>query len=127
VILLADAYDITRNAEYYYRSDPNSKLDQVLGLDSPWRDRLSNLSNYTGDNVRNLFADIYKEQLKRHLGYTFFGHKTIESLRGPLYKLIYASKDELGLKFWNIAMAKDFRGQRDLFEIFYSLPYVAQV
>jgi three-Cys-motif partner protein len=116
VILFADAYDINRNAEHYYRENPNSKLDQVLGPDSDWRNKLSNLSSHTGDNIRNLFSEIYKEQLQRHLGYTFFGHKTIESLRGPLYKLIYASQDELGLKFWNIAIAKDVSGQRNLFD-----------
>ncbi len=115
VILFADAYDINRNAEYYYRNDPNSKLDQILGPDSHWREKLSDLSNHSGDNIRNLFVEIYKKQLTRHLGYTFFEHKTIKSARGPLYKLVYASQNELGVKFWNIATGKDVGGQRNLF------------
>jgi three-Cys-motif partner protein len=115
VALFADAYDINRNAEYYYRNDPNSKLDQVLGPDSGWRQKLSDLSNHSGDNVRALFADIYKDQLARYLGYNAFGQETIRSVRGPLYKLIYASKNDLGLKFWKITTSKDVSGQRELF------------
>jgi three-Cys-motif partner protein len=115
VVLFADAYDINRNAEYYYRNDPNSKLDLVLGPDSGWREKLANLSNHSGNCKRGLFADIYKNQLQRHLGYRAFGHQTIKCERGPLYKLIYASNHELGLDFWNKAIAKDVSGQRDLF------------
>jgi len=115
VILFADAYDINRNAEYYYMKDPNSKLDQVLGPDSKWREKLSNLSNHSGDNIRKLFSDIYKEQLIKHLDYEFFGHQRIKNPKGPLYRLIYASKHERGLDFWNKAVGKDVGGQRKLF------------
>ena len=114
VVLFADAYDINRNVELYSK-DRNSKLDQVLGPDSGWRQKFSNLSNQSGGNTRTLFADIYKDQLARYLGYSAFGQETMESVRGPLYKLIYASKHELGLKFWNIATSKDVSGQRELF------------
>ena len=38
LILFADAYDIVRNVELLYFNDPNSKLDQVLGQDSGWRE-----------------------------------------------------------------------------------------
>lgn len=114
VALFADAYDINRNVELYSK-DPNSKLDQVLGPNSEWRQKYSKLPNQSGDNVRNLFAEIYKDQLCNHLGYTVFGQETIKSVKGPLYKLIYASKHDLGLKFWNIATSKDVSGQRELF------------
>jgi three-Cys-motif partner protein len=114
VMLFADAYDINRNVELYSK-DYNSKLDQVLGPDSGWREKFAGLPNQNGDNTRSFFAEIYKDQLKRYLGYTAFGQETIKSVRGPLYKLIYASKHELGLKFWNIATSKNVSGQRELF------------
>jgi len=115
VVLFADAYDINRNAERVYRNDPNSKLDQVLGPSADWRKKLDALQNPTGFNKRRLFADIYKSQLRRHLGYIEFGDKTIADRGRPLYKLIYASKDKLGLKFWHEATKKEAGGQRRWF------------
>jgi len=112
VSLFADAYDINRNAEYHYRRDPDSKLDQVLGPDSGWREKLDALSSPTGRNRRRLFADIYKDQLKRLLEFTHFGEKTITCASGALYKLVYASHHKLGLKFWNEALRKEPSGQR---------------
>jgi len=115
VVLFADAYDINRNAERVYRDDPNSKLDQVLGPSADWRKKLDALRNPTGFNKRRLFADIYKSQLRRHLGYTQFGDKTVDDRGRPLYKLIYASKHKLGLKFWLEATKKEASGQRRWF------------
>lgn len=115
VALFPDAYDISRNAEYRYRKDPNSKLDQNLGPDSGWRKRLDSHDNPTGIKKRRLFAEIYIEQLKRHLGYRHFRQATIPLEGRPLYSLIYASKHELGLKFWDEALKKEASGQRRLF------------
>jgi len=115
VTLFADAYDIIRNAEYHYRNDPNSKLDEVLGPDSRWREKLDKLRNPTGINRRNLFAEIYKSQLQRHLGYRHFNHHTICRKGTPLYRLIYASRHQLGLHFWKEALKRDVSGQRELF------------
>ncbi|NQU09399.1 three-Cys-motif partner protein TcmP [bacterium] len=112
VMLFADAYDLPRNLERLYRRDPNSKLDQVLGLDSRWRERLDELPNPTGANKRKLFRRIYEEQLRNHLGYVHIRHKAIESPNGPIYTLVYASKHKLGLKFWDEALKKEASGQR---------------
>jgi len=116
VILFADAYDINRNAEAYYRANPNSKLDQVLGPDSRWREELDALGHTTSVVRRKLFADIYRRQLKRHLGYVHSRDKVIKGESGPLYRLIYASKHELGVEFWEKALKKDSQGQRYLFD-----------
>jgi three-Cys-motif partner protein len=99
VVLFADAYDITRNAEHVYRSDPNSKLDQVLGPDSKWREKLDKLENPNHVARRRLFAEIYREQLERLLGYRYFYQKVMECKGKPLYRLMYASNNELGVKF----------------------------
>jgi len=116
VILFADAYDINRNAETYYRGNPDSKLDQVLGPDSGWEGKLDAMGHATSVAKRKLFAKIYREQLRRHLGYEYFSDRVMSGKQGPLYRLIYASKDKLGLKFWDEALKKDSQGQRNLFD-----------
>ncbi len=63
-----------------------------------------------------MFADIYKDQLRKHLGYAHFGEKTISSTDKALYRLIYASKHELGLKFWEESLKKEVSGQKHLFD-----------
>jgi len=114
LILFADAYDIQRNVDLYYR-DPNSNLDQVLGPGSEWRSRWDKLNNWSSTNVRTMFADVYKGQLQRHFHYKEFGEHTIRCARGALYRLIYASKHERGLEFWEKARKKHPSGQRRFF------------
>jgi three-Cys-motif partner protein len=114
LLLFADAYDIQRNVEVYYQ-DPNSNLDQVLGPGSDWRAQWDGLDNRNSTNVRKMFADIYKNQLLRHLKYRVFGEHQMRSVRGALYRLIYASKHERGLDFWEKATHKDPGGQGRLF------------
>lgn len=116
VILFAHAVDVSRNVEHVYRQDPHSKLDQFLGPGSRWREKLDGLDVASGVHKRWLFAEIYKSQLQRHLQYCEFDDKTIEDKGRPLYKLIYASRHKLGLKFWRQAVKKDASGQRDLFD-----------
>jgi three-Cys-motif partner protein len=116
VLLFADAYDINRNHERIYRPDPNSKLDQVLGPDSDWRLKLDALANPNHVTRRQLFANIYTSQLKRLLGYQFFDEKVMTCKKLPLYRLVYASRNELGLKFWREAVKEDSSGQRNLFD-----------
>jgi three-Cys-motif partner protein len=116
VVLFADAYDINRNVEYVYRADPNSKLDQVLGPDSNWRRELDKLDNPGHVARRKLFAEIYQRQLARLLGFKFFEEKVMACKKLPLYRLVYASNSDLGLKFWKDALMEDSGGQRDLFD-----------
>ena len=116
VLLFADAYDIIRNVEYVYRADPNSKLDQVLGPESRWREQLDALESPDHVKRRKLFADIYKQQLRQRLEYSWFGEKVMMCKGTPLYRLVYASKSDLGLKFWKEALKEDSGGQRGLFD-----------
>jgi three-Cys-motif partner protein len=111
LILFADAYDILRNVDLLYMRDPNSKLDQTLGPNSNWRERWQQLGNRNGTNARALFAQIYQDQLRRELSYEHFRELPIRSDKGPLYKLIYASKSPRGLDFWDKAIGKDPGGQ----------------
>jgi three-Cys-motif partner protein len=116
VVLFADALDINRNAEHVYRSNPNSRLDQVLGPDSQWREELDKLENPDHVTRRKLFAEIYQRQLNRWLGFTFFDEKVMKCKGVPLYRLVYASKHKLGLRFWREALKEDSDGQRALFD-----------
>lgn len=115
LILFADSYDIVRNVRKYYSKQEHSKLDAVLGEGSNWRKRWNDLPNQTRQNTCQLFSDIYKDQLQRHLGYEHFGEKIMRSQNSPLYRIIFASRNPLGLKFWNKATSRDVSGQRELF------------
>ena len=113
LILFADAYDIVRNVDLY-RKQSNSKLDQVLGPDSCWQTMWDQLENRSRGSIRREFAKLYERQLARHLGYQKFGEETIKNGSTPLYTLIYASKHDRGLDFWNKIATKDPSGQLGL-------------
>lgn len=114
LLLFADAYDIQRNLMRYW-DDPNSNLDRVLGPALDWRAEWERLENPSSTNVRKMFAELYKGQLRRQLGYQVFGEQAMTSARGALYRLIYASKHDRGLDFWQKATKKYASGQRRLF------------
>jgi three-Cys-motif partner protein len=116
IILFADRMDLERNVEAYYYPQRGSKLDQFLGEKSDWRTQWDRLANRDEGRVRQLFAEIYLKQL-REIGYKFSRTRPIESERGPLYRLVYASKSELGLKFWDIAEHEDLGGDRGLWSV----------
>lgn len=113
LILFPDAIDVVRNIDIYI-PNLNSNLDQVLGPGSNWRKEWAQLGSCDGINTRRLFARIYQEQIERHLGYSQFRDKVIDGSRGPLYRLVYASKSMLGLKFWNEALKMDAQRQKEL-------------
>lgn len=115
LILFPDAYDIMRNADQYYFGREDSKLDLVLGSDSDWRKRKANFQSAEPSKLRKLYAEIYKDQLRKHCGFTHFGEEVIYGKSGPLYRLVYATGHELGLKFWNESVKKDAGGQSTLF------------
>lgn len=114
LILYPDAVDILRNVDRY-RHDPNSNLDRVLGSGSKWRKQLNELPSPESHARRRLAAHIYKEQLRRMAGYAYFRDEVINGPRGPLYRLIYATKDKCGVDFWDKSVAKQFGGIRRLF------------
>ena len=72
------------------------------------------LDNRCRGNLRRKFAEVYKRQLAKHLGYKKFGEETVMNGTTPLYTLIYASKHERGLEFWDKIATKDPSGQLNL-------------
>jgi three-Cys-motif partner protein len=114
LILLADRMDIVRNIDLY-ASQRDSNLDRMLGPRSQWRQRWSSLSNRSAANICKLFTDEYQTQLRKELGYSVFRDKQMKSARGPLYRLLFASKHERGAEFWDKITKRDRSGQDDLF------------
>jgi three-Cys-motif partner protein len=113
LILFPDAIDVLRNVEAYL-PQLDSNLDRVLGVDSGWREKWLALGGAEGRKARQLFALLYKEQLKKHANYVVFGDEVISGPKGPLYRLVFASKSQMGLDFWQKVTKKDVGGQRRL-------------
>lgn len=112
VILLADYMDIVRNIGVYAGKE-DSKLDRVLGPDSNWRIEWRNLSNQSPSNVARLCAQIFKRQLCDRLGYVFTADEVLKNTKGDaIYRLVYASKSDRGLDFWNKITMKERNSDR---------------
>jgi three-Cys-motif partner protein len=114
LILFADRMDIVRNVNLY-ETQRDSLLDRMMGQGSVWRTKWQQLHNRSPENVCKLFTDEYKRQLKERLGYQGFGEKIMKSTNGPLYRLIFASKDPKGLEFWDKVTKRDRGGQQEMF------------
>ena len=114
LILVADAVAFVRNVDFLYFPKKNSELDKFFGADANWREKWQALGSSEGPNARKFIADTYKQQLRR-IGYIKFGEKTISGTKGPLYRLIFASKHPLGLEFWEKVTRKDAGGQTEMF------------
>lgn len=116
LILFADFMDIIRNV-VHYAGQQRSNLDNVLGPRSNWRKRFWDLPNHSADRVSKLFVEIYEQQLGRHLGYSVFENEVLRRERGgALYRVMYASKHQLGRKFWRESTAKFREGGRFQFD-----------
>ncbi|MEM1271578.1 MAG: three-Cys-motif partner protein TcmP [Bacteroidota bacterium] len=115
LILFPDAIDILRNAEHYYFDRTDSNLDLVLGEGSDWRRKKAALTSNEGSVVRKLFLEIYKSQLERIAGYKYFDDLVIKGPSGPLYRLVFATKHQVALDFWNKSVKKELSGQQRLF------------
>ncbi len=115
LILFPDAVDILRNADHLYFDQPESKLDQVLGPNSDWRKLKADSNTTDGSSMRRLYSDIYKSQLSKLAGYSHFRDEVISGPSGPLYRLVYATKHERGVDFWDKSVAKDSGGQKRMF------------
>lgn len=111
IVLLADNMDALRNWKAYYDSNPQSSLDRFLGT-SAWRDAFKRIPE---DRHAQVLRELYQEQLKT-LGFNFFEFETVQnSADRDIYKLLYASRVEMGAKIWRGISAVDEGGQRRLF------------
>lgn len=113
-ILVADHMDIVRNVATYARQK-DSNLDRFLGTGTRWRQKWSSMPNQDAEHTCQLFTDIFQDQLRRCLGYRFTDACPFKSSHGTLYRVIRASKHELGQKFSLESYRIDRGGQMELF------------
>ncbi|HEX4415935.1 MAG TPA: hypothetical protein VH107_20050, partial [Lacipirellulaceae bacterium] len=113
-ILLPDGMDIVRNVELYEKQS-ESNLDRFLGPNSDWRALRQNLTNQNPENTCQLFSNLCKSQLEKELDYVAFSDEVYKSSQTPIYRIIYASKHELGKKFFEDISKIDSDGQQQLF------------
>lgn len=116
LILFADGTDLIRNVEINYYPKPNGKLDRFLGHDSNWRAQWDALENRDAAHLRQLFGEIYCQQLTK-IGYQHTDSHSINDGGRSKYQLIYAYKHPLGLKFWHIAKREDLHHNRNLWGV----------
>jgi three-Cys-motif partner protein len=114
LILFADSIDLLRNLAQYAR-EHESKVDRMLGPNCDWRAALAALDDQSPSKVRELFENLYQAQVRNQLGYEGFRTRQISGPHGPLYRLIFASKHERGVEFWEKVVRRDVSGQADLF------------
>lgn len=114
VILFSDRIDLQRNVETVYYPRHNLKLDDFLGHDSDWRQRFDTLPDRSGLKLRDLFAKLYLDQLRK-LGYDHCDSWALDGPMGPMFRLVFASKHALGLKYCDIARRDRLDGTTTLF------------
>jgi three-Cys-motif partner protein len=114
IILFSDRIDLQRNVEHTYYGDRHSKLDAFLGKDSEWRKEYERLSDHSGGKLCEMFANLYLRQLKK-LGYSHGDHWSLDGPNGPMFRLVFASKNPLGLKYCDIARKEDYGGEVGLY------------
>lgn len=112
LLLFADSIDLVRNLRQYVDTE-RSKVDRMLGS-SDWRGPFEAIPSFSPARVREFFVEQYVKRVQEDLGYRGVRTYQIEGPSGPLYKLIYASKSEKGLDFWDKIAARDRGGQGSL-------------
>jgi three-Cys-motif partner protein len=96
IIFFPDHLDALRNWEFVYHDDPNSNLDRVLGT-SMWREAIKINAK---SEWATILCGLYKKQIAS-LGYTFFEEERISNRSGRyLYKLIFCTSAEAGIRIW---------------------------
>jgi len=115
LILFPDAMDIDRNVNQYYYSRKSDRLDLAMGDDGEWRTVWDEVRERPAEARRQAMVEHYLNRLS-NLGYRNYDAHAIGRGGAPLYRIVFASKDPLGLKLWKVAVSEDLYGQRSLFQ-----------
>jgi len=121
LIIFYPQMGLTRQMPNEVQNDSNTNIDKFFGS-RKWREI------YTAFNIREelylhrKLLDLYKNNLQR-LGYqdtksdeeVGIEPLMVNTREAPLYRLIFASKSQLGHEFWKKITKKNHRGQRRLF------------
>lgn len=106
---------INRNIEIFSKVGQGTAMDSFFGSEK-WRSILTQKPGVRPCELQRDLLDFYHDNLCS-LGYRrsdpyeppIKGHKN-----SILYRLLFASKHDLGEKFWKIATSKDYNGQLSL-------------
>jgi len=108
---------LQRNMKQLVEKAKETAVDRFFG-GRAWRDIYRDWQITRGIGIHRRLMDHYKDKL-RLLGYTYQGHgdtgdePVIRNTRGgSLYRLMYFSKHQLGLKLWESISRRDVHGQR---------------
>lgn len=111
IVLLADNMDALRNWQTYYVQNPHSSLDRFMG-EPGWRETLQSTPT---SRQAQVLRERYEAQLKS-VGFKHVEHEPVQNASGrDIYKLLFASADEAGVKIWRGVSRKDEGGQNKLF------------
>jgi len=119
IILYYPELGLNLNMRKLYQAEGETAIDLFFGGRN-WRDIFAHHQDKVG--LHRLLIDLYKSNLVS-LGYTevFLGDEEVgeplirNRLRNaPLYRLIFASKHNLGHKFWHEVIQRDISGQISL-------------
>lgn len=114
---------LNRNMKQAFKTEGQTAVDLFFG-GTEWRKIYEKrLNRRTGPGIHRLLMDHYKEKLQ-DLGYKKVlrddevGDEPLirnAQRRAPLYRLLFASKHELGHDFWQKVTQRDVHGQMRLF------------
>lgn len=108
VILFPEDMDIERNLGLE-AAKPESRYDMYFPS-REWR----NYVHIPGNRGRAL-REYYKDAMRSQLGYRFGQDKVIRAGGREIYKLLYASRSDLGVKLWDDVGRRDMYGQDAFF------------
>ena len=111
IIFFPDHLDALRNWEAVYHDNPNSNLDKFLGF-ADWRKTIEATAQ---SEWATALGKLYQDQIHT-LGYTHFEEERISNSKGRfLYKLIFCTSSDAGIKIWRgVSLRKP--GGQDTFE-----------
>jgi three-Cys-motif partner protein len=107
IIFFPDHLDALRNWEAVYHDNPSSNLDRFLGF-ADWRDKLKTTAR---TKWATALGDLYKTRIAS-LGYSNFEEERISNSAGRfLYKLIFCTSADAGMKIWRGVSSRKPGGQ----------------
>ena len=93
-----------------------SKVDKFLG-DPKWRRRYWKAEGDPSNPPTAVLLEILRERLRETLSYTHFGNPAIirYATGTPAYYLLFASRNDRGMDFWEKTRTRSRHGQRAMF------------
>lgn len=114
LMLFADGMDIKRNLNHYRSSaEAGAKLNRYFGT-TGWREVAA--VHARPAQVALALRDLYTDRLRREHNLLIGDEKQVRNRRqAELYRLIFASKHQLGIDLWNKANRRNAYGQDQLY------------